>query len=125
MASPLRHCALRPPRSSRPDYRHAPRIHKGTVEYVTFPTGRITGLQSADCIEMIEIQDGGERSRLVYGSRAVQSHVSTRATSQTRQDSGPHLTNVLLTKYIYLLRKTTPFVDNSGLEFHPSCTSLL
>ena len=92
MASPLRHCALRPPRSSRPDYRHAPRIHKGTVEYVTFPTGRITGLQSADCIEMIEIQDGGERSRLVYGSRAAQSHVSTRATSQARQDSGPHLT---------------------------------
>lgn len=26
---------------------------------MTFPTGRITGLQSADCIEMIEIQTGG------------------------------------------------------------------
>ena len=59
MASPLRRCTTAPPRSSRPDYRHAPRIHKGTVEYVTFPTGRITGLQSADCIEMIEIHDGG------------------------------------------------------------------
>ena len=31
-------------------------------------------------------------SELVYGSRAVQSHASTRAKSQTRQDSGPHLT---------------------------------
>ena len=35
----------------------------GTVEYVTFPTGRITGLQSADCIEMIEIQTGGGKDR--------------------------------------------------------------
>ena len=26
---------------------------------MTFPTGRITGLQSADLIETIEIQDGG------------------------------------------------------------------
>ena len=26
---------------------------------MTFPAGRITGLQSADCIEMIEIHDGG------------------------------------------------------------------
>ena len=26
---------------------------------MTSPTGRITGLQSADCIEMIEIQTGG------------------------------------------------------------------
>ena len=30
---------------------------------MTFPTGRITGLQSADCIEMIEIQTGGGKDR--------------------------------------------------------------
>ena len=62
MASPLRHCALR-----LPAFREAPdptidthrAYTRGTVEYVTFPTGRITGLQSADCIEMIEIQTGG------------------------------------------------------------------
>jgi hypothetical protein len=60
MASPLRHCALRLP-SEAPDTTidtHRAYI-RGTVEYVTFPTGGITGLQSADFIEMIEIQDGG------------------------------------------------------------------
>ena len=90
MASPLRRCVFR----EAPDHYRAQRTYtkRTDVEYVTFLTGRITGLQSADCIEMIEIHDGGERSRLVYGSRAVQSHTSTRATSQTRQDSGPHLT---------------------------------
>jgi len=60
----LRHCAAAPC-----GFREAPdptidthrAYTRGTVEYVTFPTGRITGLQSADCIEMIEIQTGGEK----------------------------------------------------------------
>ena len=58
----LRHCAAAPC-----GFREAPdptidthrAYTRGPVEYVTVPTGRITGLQSADCIEMIEIQTGG------------------------------------------------------------------
>ena len=57
MASPLRRCVFR----EAPDYYRAQRAYtkRTDVEYVTFPAGRITGLQSADCIEMIEIHDGG------------------------------------------------------------------
>ena len=61
MASPLRRCAFR----EAPDHYRAQRTYtkRTDVEYVTFLTGRITGLQSADCIEMIEIHDGGGKDR--------------------------------------------------------------
>ena len=60
MASPLRHCALRLPSEAPDTTIDTHRAYtRGTVECVTFPTGGITGLQSADFIEMIEIQDGG------------------------------------------------------------------
>ena len=113
MASPLRRCTTAPPRSSRPDYRHAPRIHKGTVEYVTFPTGRITGLQSADCIEMIEIHDGGGKIETrVRESCCTVAHVySSYESDAARLRSAP---------YTAVLIRMGPIAQGGGRERTPS-----
>ena len=84
MASPLRHCALRLP-SEAPDTTidtHCAYI-RGTVECVTFPTGGITGLQSADFIEMIEIQDGGGKIETRVRESCCTVATLTRGTRQT------------------------------------------
>ena len=92
----LRHCAAAPCEASceAPD----PTIDthraytRGTVEYVTFPTGRITGLQSADCIEMIEIHDGGgEIETRVRESCCTVAHVySSYESDAARLRSAPY-----------------------------------
>ena len=102
MASPLRRCALR-----LRAFREAPdptidthrAYTRGTVEYVTFPTGRITGLQSADCIEMIEIHDGGgEIETRVRESCCTVAHVySSYESDAARLRSAPYIAGRVFT----------------------------
>ena len=89
----LRHYAAAPSAKLQTRYRVQRTYTKRTdVEYVTFLTGRITGLQSADCIEMIEIHDGGGKIETrVRESCCTVARVYSSYESE-RQDSGPHLT---------------------------------
>ena len=116
MASPLRRCALR-----LRAFREAPdptidthrAYTRGTVEYVTFPTGRITGLQSADCIEMIEIHDGGgEIETRVRESCCTVAHVySSYESDAARLRSAP---------YTAVLIRMGPIAQGGGRERTPS-----
>ena len=91
MASPLRRCVFR----EAPDYYRAQRAYtkRTDVEYVTFLTGRITGLQSADCIEMIEIHDGGGKIETrVRESCCTVAHVySSYESDAARLRSAPYM----------------------------------
>jgi len=111
MASPLRRCAFR----EAPDHYRAQRTYtkRTDVEYVTFLTGRITGLQSADCIEMIEIHDGGGKIETrVRESCCTVAHVySSYESDAARLRSAP---------YTAVLIRMGPIAQGGGRERTPS-----
>ena len=111
MASPLRRCVFR----EAPDYYRAQRAYtkRTDVEYVTFLTGRITGLQSADCIEMIEIHDGGGKIETrVRESCCTVAHVySSYESDAARLRSAP---------YTAVLIRMGPIAQGGGRERTPS-----
>ena len=76
---------------------------------MTFPTGRITGLQSADCIEMIEIHDGGgEIETRVRESCCTVAHVySSYESDAARLRSAP---------YTAVLIRMGPIAQGGGRE---------